>query len=229
MVLQTRAAKIILLLLAAWLMGCAIVVAITGWDGGSSPRIGASASSPTVPSSSPAQSPSPSPEPTPQGGSILEGAKVIPTPEEWSPTPIDAVYLSPRFQGAQPGEEITFEVRVNLTDVGISGAEFEVVFPSEALRAKSLRPGDLLGANPLIAADNVDNSQGSLHYASARKGATAAGAVSGVLATLTFEVPGTAASGTYSLTLRNVTLTDDRFEGIGGLDIRGGVVEVIGR
>lgn len=226
MILQTRAAKIILLLLAAWLMGCAIVVAFTGWDGKSSPRIGTSASSPTA-QPAPSVSGEPPPAETPQTANIPEELKPVPTPELWSPPPADAVYVSPRFQGARPGQEITFQVMANLMDRGISGAEFEVIFRGEVLQARSLRPGDLLGANPLIAADSVDNDAGILHYASARKGTTTAAASEGVLVDITFDVPSTAASGTYPLVLRDVILTDERFESISGLEILGATFEVV--
>lgn len=227
MILQTRAAKTILLLLAAWLMGCAIVVAFTGWDGKSSPRISTSASSPAAQTPSPSPSDQMSPAQTPQAENIPEEPGALPTPEPWSPRPSNAVYLSPRFQGARPGQEITFAVMVHLTDRGISGAEFEVVFPPEVLRARSLRPGDLLGLAPLIAADDVDNSQGILHYASARKGTTTAGDSDGVLASITFEVSSTASPGVYPLMLQNVLVTDERFGGISGFDVLGVTFEVI--
>lgn len=228
MILHTRAAKIILLMLAAWLLGCAVYVTITGWNA-ETPEVGLSSNQPPVPSTTPGSnppitvtsSPTPSVPITP-----TSTPRTLPEPEMWASPPSNSVYLSPRSLGALPGQEVRIEVMANLTGSGISGVEFELAFSPAAFEVRDVSPGALLGASPLAGTDEKDNEAGTLRYALARKGLTEAGNTSGVLAVITLRALDTATAATYPLTLRSIELTDERFREITGFEVLSSSIEV---
>lgn len=217
MILQTRAAKTILSIMALILFACAIFVAVTGWDGTSDTHVSISASEGASSA-------------IPVAPTLEEIQPILPaTPPEISPSsdvPISGIYLDPQQTEIRPGEDIRLNLMANLDGYGISGCEVVFEFDPTAFQLVDVTSGDLLGADPLIGTKNLDNTTGKVRYAIARKGMTDATASNGVLSTITLWVYGTAPGGSYNLTIGDLILTDHNFKEIAGYEVHTGSIEV---
>ncbi len=218
MILQTRAAKIILSLMAIVLLACAIFVGVTGWDGTTDTYVSTSASEGV--SSTPSVVPTPEdvPPPLPQ------------TPSEESTAPVVAltgIYIDPQYFEIKPGEEFSVNLIADLTGRGVSGCEVVLEFDSTVFQLTDVVSGDLLGTDPLIGTKNMDNTTGKVRYAIARKGMTDVTASTGVLSTFSLLVLNSAPSGSYDLTIGDLMLTDHDFKEMAGYEIHSGYIEVI--
>ncbi len=216
MILQTRAAKVILSVLALILLGCAIFIAITGWDGESTiEEVTMSVTEPTV-----------STEPNHDNITVS-------SPEENAETnnvqsaPIAGVYIEPFSMEARRGQEVSVDVMANLDNSGISGSEFSLEFDPSVLQVSDLVAGDLLGDDPLVGSESKDNQSGVVHFAIARKGLTQVSDSIGVLASIEFRILDSAVSGPSSLVLNDVKLTNELFDEILGFQIQSGSVYVV--
>lgn len=165
------------------------------------------------------------PEPVPPPPAHSPASKPAPSPPQ-AAEPTAPVYLMPLSIEASPGEEFEVEVRINLEEKGISAGEISLTFDGGAMEIASIEAGDLLGANPLVGLEEIDNQAGTAKYALARMGATSVPTPPGVLAMLTLKVLDSAKSGTYELGLSKVGLSDENFEDIAGLEFQGTQVKI---
>ncbi len=147
-----------------------------------------------------------------------------PTPEVVA-QPTVPVFLNPKSQHASPGSEVTVNVEVMPAGWGVSAGEIGLSFDASALEAVKVTPGSLLGANPLLGTQKLDNTAGTVTYALARAGATTAPGARAVLATVTFKV-GPTARGTLNVGIAKVGLTDEKLQEIKGLQTQGGTIIV---
>ena len=97
-------------------------------------------------------------------------------------------------------------------------------FDSKAMQGGQITAGDLLGTNPLVGAQEVDNSGGSVKIALARVGDTKKPTAAGKLATVTFKVPPTATAGTYKIAITHIGLADEGFNDLE--NVTGAQVEI---
>jgi hypothetical protein len=199
--------------MAFGLMCCMLYVILTGWEIPSnevSTAVNASASTPnSTPEQLPASVPDLINESSPVPQTQEEGIRVISSPQK-----------------ASSGQEIAVIVEIHTTGQGISGSEIALEFDPLAFEVTGLAPGDLMGNGPLVGAEEIDNQNGIIHYALARKGITQITDSSGVLAIINLRITDSATGGTCNLTLKEINLTNERFEEINGLPVQNGVVEI---
>ena len=259
MILDTKAAKIILSTLAFCLAMLAAFVAITGWDGAShtvkaqNPVAASEISSEPVHQAAPISIPPPkkTPDVKPEISPLpketpVATAELVPLPKE-SPAdepestltfnettkgtiavlPGVVVYIDLFPQVAHPGQEINISVNAIANTCGISGSEIMLEFDPAILQIAGLSADGVLGSNPLVGMEEKDNRNGILRYAVARKGRTQITASAETLAGITFRVTDSARSGLYNLTLKEVRLTDEKFEDITEFEVKSGSLEVV--
>ncbi len=138
----------------------------------------------------------------------------------------NAVYLTLPSAEAEPGEELEVRVDVNLKDRGISAGEILFTFDGGAMEVVSIEPGALLGANPLVGLNEIDNQAGTIEFALARTGSTSVPTPPGVFALVKLKVLESAETGTYELELSEVDLADEDFNDITGLKVTGAQVSI---
>ncbi len=161
------------------------------------------------PQARPAPAPGPTPGPTPTVPPIPQG-----------------VYIDLSSHEAMPGQEVSIKVKVMPKDWGISGGEINLKFDPSAMEVIEMEAGDLLGANPIVGVEEVDNSGGTANYALARKGTTTVPTPLGTFATIKLRVLDGAKSGKYNLTLSEVGFCNEKFKDIAGIKVQSAVLEV---
>jgi len=211
LILQTRAAKIILLIIAFVLLGCAVFLMLTD------PEI-ETATVTTSASESTVQTPPP-PEQTNPATAHRETTET--TPE------ITGISLAPGSQKVSTGQEINLAIQALVAGFGISGAELEVKFDPAVIQVISLSPGDLLGSSPIVAIEEINNSTGYVHYALARRGETQASDSAGTLVTLRCTIPNSAPIGNHDVTIKSAILTDEQFQETTSFSIQNGTVKIV--
>lgn len=82
------------------------------------------------------------------------------------------IHLAPVSVEVNPGDTVRIEVRVEPGQNGISGGEVTVSFDPSLLQAMDIRPGDLLGSDPLVGMKEIDNQGGEVRCALGRVGVT---------------------------------------------------------
>lgn len=120
--------------------------------------------------------------------------------------------FEPPFVDLFPGEEV--EVRLALVPVsqGLSAVDVEITFDPAVVQVLSVEPGDLLGTEPLVVVKEIDNENGVVRLAMARRGASPTPSPGGTLAHISVQVSETATSGsTTTVELRAVKLVDEAF------------------
>lgn len=140
--------------------------------------------------------------------------------------PKGGAYIIPPSQEASSGQVVTVEVKVEPSNYGVSGGEIHFSFDATAMAVLSYEAGDFLGDTPLVGLEELDNEAGTLKYALARMGESPVPTPPGRFMIVDFEVLDTAESGTYHLQLAKVSLADEEFEDIEGIDIQGASVEI---
>lgn len=212
----------------------AIFIEITGWGDSSS--------------TAEAQGPAPEPESTvaiPEEHHVsptlapvsngIQGAEEIETSdpsvtlveEKPSGLPSEGVYLNPVSQEATVGQTISINVEARLTDCGISGSEIELEFDPAVFQVTGFVTEGVLGSNPLIGMEEKNNQAGVLRYALARRGPTQVTTLAEVIAIIDFKVMDSASIGSYNLILKDVKLTNEKFEEITGFVVQDGSVKVV--
>ena len=137
------------------------------------------------------------------------------------------VSIEPASQNVSTGDTFTVDVVVDPAGYGVSGGEMNIAFDADAMQADSIEPGDLLGTNPLVGTEEINNTAGTIIYALARIGATAPPTPEGAFATITFTVKTDATEGTYALDIVSMGLSDENFNDIPGITINDGTVTVV--
>lgn len=149
-----------------------------------------------------------------------------PTP---TPTPISqaSVYISPDSQQVKPGDEMTVYVEVNPGQNGVAVGRIHLEFDTSVLDVSSIEPGLLFGHTPLVPFKEVDEEAGALGYALARVGNTTVPTPPGILAIVTFQVLDSAEPGSSPLTLKYVSLGNEKIERISEIEVRDATIEVV--
>ena len=140
---------------------------------------------------------------------------------------VPTVSIDPASQSVSTGDTFTVDVVVDPAGYGVSGGEMNIAFDADAMQADSIEPGDLLGTNPLVGTEEINNTAGTIIYALARIGATAPPTPEGAFATITFTVKTDATEGTYALDIVSMGLSDENFNDIPGITINDGTVTVV--
>ncbi len=153
------------------------------------------------------------------------------TPED-SATPTsddsreEGVFVSPALQDVELGDKLIMKVEVALSQERISGGEIRLEFDPDVMKVVGVEPGNLLGNEPLVGLEWIDNETGVFMYALARQGPTSSPTPSGVFASVELEVLEGAESGDYNIELTSVGLADEEFEEIRGIEVGHAVYDV---
>ncbi|CAD7768332.1 Cohesin domain protein [Candidatus Methanoperedenaceae archaeon GB50] len=126
------------------------------------------------------------------------------------------------------GETFTINIRVDPQGEEIYGAQYDLYFDPAILQVVSQTAGDFLtqdSASSIEVVNTINNTLGKLEYGETRMGVENGVTRAGVLATIEFEAVGT---GSTSLTLSNVLLSDPSAHEIGGVVLNDGAVNVTG-
>jgi len=159
----------------------------------------------------PAEGPSPSPPQVPPA----------------RPEPEEGVYLYPTLIEARPGEELSIEIRVKPAGQGVSGCEVVIAYDPGVMQPLDIETGSFLGPTPLVGLRKIDSQSGKISLAVARVGETTAPSPAGILATVSFRIADSAATGTYNLSLTWVGLSDQDFQDIIGFPTQGTEVWIV--
>ena len=115
---------------------------------------------------------------------------------------------------ASPGDTFTIEIEIDPKGAAeIYGAQYDLYFESDLLRAIEQTPGEFLtqdGVDTFVVVNRINNATGKLEYAESRLGADCGVTTPGTLTAVTFEVIG--AAGTSDLKLSNVILANPEAE-----------------
>ena len=141
---------------------------------------------------------------------------VTPTPTT-TPTPTQipgtaSVYFEPADVEAGAGDEFTITLIVDPGELGISGGEVDVTYAAGALEVLSHEPGTLIGGDPIVGLNVLDESSGLIQISLARLGATAAPTEPCSFLVVRFRVKQSASAGTYGVSVGSVSLTDEQFQ-----------------
>jgi rhodanese-related sulfurtransferase len=119
------------------------------------------------------------------------------------------VSVSPSTVEATHGDTFSIEIETDPAGAEIYGAQFDLYFDNNLLNATAQSQGTFLsqdGATTTVITNTVNSSIGKIEYGEAIMGAEHGVTEPGVLASITFDVVGTA--GTCELKLSNVILSD---------------------
>jgi hypothetical protein len=144
---------------------------------------------------------------------------VFALPEEVSVSlisPSFPVWLSKKFE---------VKVKVEPNQKGISGGEINLKFDPEVFEVLDVKAGDFFGKDPLVGIKTIDNKEGIIKYALARKGETGAPTQSGIFTTLTFKVKNAKVSRS-DLTFSKVGLSDENFQDIKEIKTQGATIKI---
>ena len=135
--------------------------------------------------------------------------------------------VSPASWTVSPGATFSFDIFVNTENYGVSAGQFDFAFDASVVQVDSVTPGNLFGVDPNAVGPFIDNVNGTVSLALARKGLTTPPTPNGVYATLTLTVEGDAAGGTYALDITNLQLSDENYAAIAGIVINDGEVNIV--
>jgi len=128
---------------------------------------------------------------------------------------------------ACPGESIQLNVQVDPGQNGISGGEIEISFDPSFFQVIDVAPGDLLGANPLIGTERIDNNAGNLIYALARVGQTPVPTSSGTFAVIQLDTVSTEVLKACQLLITKAGFCNEQFEDISNISCDGATIEIV--
>lgn len=140
-----------------------------------------------------------------------------------------SVSVSPQTVSASPGDVFTIDIVVDPADSGVYGAQYELHFDKNMLKATSQNTGSFLshgGADTIEVMNTINNTIGKIEYGETRIGdpKTVGGASEGgVLASVTFEAIG---AGTSDIRL-DAKLSDPSAQAI-DVVVNGGTCSVSG-
>ncbi|MDY6834934.1 MAG: cohesin domain-containing protein [Chloroflexota bacterium] len=133
--------------------------------------------------------------------------------------------VQPPSQEVEEGQTFEIDIYVDPSEYGVSAAELSFEFDPEGMTANSIVYGDLLGVNPLIAVQTIDNDAGTIAYAVGRVGSTTPPTPPGVFATISFTAGNS--EDTFDLDILTLDLVDENFELIPDVLIDDGIVTIV--
>jgi len=137
-----------------------------------------------------------------------------------------SIALIPSPQEVKPGEQFEIKVQVEPGKQGISAIEINLSFDPQAMQIIEVKPGTLLGERPLSGILNIDNEAGTLSYSLARIGETDVPTLTGTFAVITFQMLDWAQGGNYELSFTGVGFTNEDFEDIVGIQLKGANIKI---
>jgi hypothetical protein len=140
--------------------------------------------------------------------------------------PAPSASVSPASQTVDPGNTFSIDIFVNTDNKGVSAGQFFFAFDANVMQVDSVTAGNLFGASPNAVGPFIDNVNGTLELALARKGLTTPPTPNGTFATIMFTVNVDASEGTYALDITNLLLSDENFASIAGIVTNDGNVTV---
>jgi hypothetical protein len=140
------------------------------------------------------------------------------------PEEVSVSLISPSFP-VWPSKEFEVKVKVEPNQKGISGGEINLKFDPEVFEVLDVKAGDFFGKDPLVGIKTIDNKEGIIKYALARKGETGAPTQSGIFAILTFKVKNAKVSKS-DLTFSKVGLSDENFQDIKEIKTQGATIKI---
>lgn len=123
------------------------------------------------------------------------------------------------------------EIQVDPGDHGVSAGEVHLLFDSALLHLTEIEVGDLLGAQPLVGHQAIDNDQGTMGLALARVGQTTSSTPAGIFASVKGELLSSAPGAIYKITIGDVEpyvtgFVDENFHDISQIKSQGATVHV---
>ena len=115
------------------------------------------------------------------------------------------------------GDELNVALVIDALGIGVSGAEIQLKFDTDALELLSALPGTFLGPDPLVIVLRVDNESGDAQIAVVRKGGTEVPTATGELLNLRWRIRPEAEPGFYSAGITTARLTDENAEFIANI------------
>lgn len=211
-------------------MGAVVLLAI----GVLSACVEGSAAVPTpIPTPMPTSIPTPTAVPTPIPTAV---PTAVPIPTPTIEVPIDtcvapdngaAVCVNPGQTSVDRGGLGQFSINVKPGEHGISGVELVISFDPTEIRVIATEPGELLGVDPIVGVEKIDQSAGKIWVAWARVGPTDSPSTGGSVASVSFQVHETVElTSTLALTLTTVNLVDELFAEIPLLHLEDGEILV---
>ncbi|RLG18145.1 hypothetical protein DRN63_01920, partial [Nanoarchaeota archaeon] len=124
------------------------------------------------------------------------------------------VSLNPNHIEVFPGDIFELSIRVDPGSYGISGGEVVLSFDPQQFNVLDIEVGDLFGADPLVGIKEIDETNGVVRCAIARKGKTIPPTPEGTFITIEFKVKDEASLGKYEIRIVKVGLADENFRDI---------------
>ena len=123
------------------------------------------------------------------------------------------------------------EIQVDAGGHGVSAGEVHLLFDPALLHLTEIEVGDLLGAQPLVGHQAIDNEQGTMGLALARVGQTTSSTPAGIFASVKGELLSSAPGAIYKITIGNVEpyvtgFVDENFQDIQQMEYQGATVHV---
>ena len=124
------------------------------------------------------------------------------------------VSLYPAHIESYSGEIFELSIRVKPGSYGVSGGEVVISFNPQQFKILDVEVGDLFGADPLVGIKEIDETNGIVRCAIARKGKTTPPTPEGTFITVKFRIRDDASPGEYEIRIEKVGLADESFRDI---------------
>lgn len=177
-------------------------------------------SSCTKPEPTPLPTPTPTPAPAPMPIPTPAPMPTPKTPKPALPKQAEAsIELLVDNAELSINQYLYFRVWIETREKGISAGEINISFPIDVIEIVEIKSGELLGADPVVGAMNIDQNIGSIQYVLARKGTTVPPTDAGNFCLIKAKVLGTAVQGTYKISISKAGLADEAFEDIENFEV----------
>jgi len=150
---------------------------------------------------------------------LFFGLMVFALPEEVS------VSLSLPFFPVWQSKKFEVKVKVEPGQKGISGGEINLKFDPQVFEALEIKAGNLFGNDPLEGIKKIDNKEGTIKYALARKGETKVPSQAGFFAVFTFKVKNNRVNKS-GLIFSKVGFSDENFQDIKEIKTQGATIKI---
>lgn len=147
----------------------------------------------------------------------------IPTNSTVSTSPSASfVFQNTRLTG---GAQSSFSLMLDPSGRSISSGEVEITFDPSAFEVSDIVPGNILGSDAIVGIKTIDNVNGKIRFAAARKGA-ATTTSKDPLAIINFKVKPNVKSGNYNISITQIKVTDDTFKDVTGIKTESAVITI---
>ena len=122
----------------------------------------------------------------------------------------------------------SFQVALIVIPVGkgISASEIRLTFDPGSFELVSMTPGTLLGADPLVVIQSINDQTGEAHFVMARKGTTSIPTATGTLLILQWRTLQGASTGIHAVHLVAAVLVDEAFAFVPDVETKSFLLDV---